>query len=176
DAIARLATATAAHQDFFMPQDWKANWCDNDQDLGSAAPVLLSPNLMFAAGKWGGGFLLNPNALGGVDGQLYPTPKPAAYSQAEVCSGNHSDATFGSFAYAAPFVYVECEGQGIVALHVNTTNNTFTPCGTTCPAPNWTAGSGTYGPPIVAGGAVWVASDGGGLTAFNAATGGLIYQ
>jgi Repeat of unknown function (DUF346)/PQQ-like domain len=176
DAIARLAPSTVAHQDAFLPQDWKANWCDNDQDLGSIAPVLINSNLMFTAGKWGGGFLLNPNSLGGMDGQLFPTPKPQTYSQAEVCFGNHSDATFGSFAYAAPFVYVECEGQGLVALNVNTTTKTFTPCDATCPAPNWSAGSGTYGPPIVAGGAVWVASDGGGLTAFNATTGGQIYQ
>jgi hypothetical protein len=176
DAIARLAGGTVAHQDAFYPQDWHDNWCINDQDLGSIAPVLISPNLMFTAGKWGGGFLLNPNSLGGMDGQLFPTPKPAAYSQAEVCFGNHSDATFGSFAYAAPFVYVECEGQGLVALNVNTSTNTFTPCDATCSAPNWSAGSGTFGPPIVAAGAVWVAQDGGGLTAYNAATGGLIYQ
>ncbi len=176
DAIVRLAPTTLTHQDAFLPQDWKANWCDNDQDLGSAAPVLLSPSLMFTSGKWGGGFLLNPNSLGGMDGQLFPTPKPQTYSQAETCFGNHSDATFGSFAYAAPFVYVECEGQGLVALNVNTTNHTFTPCDATCPAPNWTAGSGTYGPPIVAGGAVWAAQDGVGLTAFNATTGALVYQ
>jgi hypothetical protein len=176
DAIARLAPGTVAHQDAFLPQDWKANWCDNDQDLGSIAPVLINANLMFTAGKWGGGFLLNPNSLGGMDGQLFPTPKPATYSQAEVCFGNHSDATFGSFAYAAPYVYAECEGQGLVALNVNTSNNTFTPCGSSCPAPDWSAGSGTYGPPIVAGGAVWVASDGGGLTAFNQSTGALVYQ
>src|SRR5438067_1360514 len=83
-----------------------------EQDLGSAGPLRISPNLLFQAGKWGGGFLLDPTALGGVDGQLFPTPKPASYSQAEVCFGNHSDATFGSFAYAAPYVYLECEGRG----------------------------------------------------------------
>src|ERR1019366_5664848 len=97
-----------------------------------------SPNLMFTAGKGGGGFLLNPAGLGGIDGQLYPTPKPAAYSQADVCFGNHADATFGSFAYAAPFVYVECEGYGLVALNTNTSTNSFSPCGATCGAPDWT--------------------------------------
>src|SRR5579859_2248327 len=85
DAVARLAGATVAHQDFFMPQDWKPDWCDNDQDVGSAAPILLGSRLLFAAGKWGGGFLLNPYGLGGVDGQLFPTPKPQAYAQADVC-------------------------------------------------------------------------------------------
>ena len=94
-----------------------------------------------------------------------------------MCFGNTSDATFGSFAYAAPFVYVECEGQGLVALNVNTSTPSFSPCDATCGAPNWTAGgTTTFGPPIVAGGAVWVASDGGGLTAYDATTGALIYQ
>ncbi len=176
DAVVRLSPSLAL-QDYFMPQDWQNNWCGNDQDLGSAGPLLISPTLMFQAGKWGGGFLLNPNSLGGVDGQLFPTPKPATYAQADVCFGNHSDATFGSFAYAAPFIYVECEGRGLVALNVNTSAPSFSPCDAACAAPDWHAGGGTtFGPPIVAGGAVWVASDGGGLYAFNATTGAQIFH
>ena len=176
DAVVRLSP-TLAHLDYFMPQDWQADWCSNDQDLGSASPLLINPNLLFQSGKWGGGFLLNPNSLGGVDGQLFPTPKPASYSQADVCLGNQSDATFGSFAYAAPFIYVECEGQGVVGLHADTSTSSFAPCDATCAAPDWHAASGvTFGPPIVAGGAVWAASDGGGLYAFNATTGAQIYH
>jgi hypothetical protein len=176
DAVLRLSP-TLALQDWFMPNDWQANWCSNDQDLGSAGPLLIGSNLLFQSGKWGGGFLLNPNALGGVDGQLFPTPKPQTYSQAEVCFGNHSDATFGSFAYAAPFVYVECDGHGLVALNVNTGNNTFSPCDVNCTAPDWQAGSGlTFGPPIVAGGLVWAASSGNGLYAFDAATGAQVFH
>jgi hypothetical protein len=176
DAVIRLSS-TLALQDWFMPQDWQANWCSNDQDLGSAGPLLISSSLMFQAGKWGGGFLLNPNSLGAVDGQLFPTPKPATYAQAEVCLGNHSDATFASFAYAAPFVYVECEGRGLVALNVNTSTQSFSPCNASCAAPDWRAGgSTTFGPPIIAGGAVWAASDGGGLSAFDALTGAPIFQ
>jgi PQQ-like domain len=174
DAVVRV-TPTLTSPTFFEPNDWQANWCGPDEDLGSTSPVLISPTLMFMAGKRGGGFLLNPTALGGVDGQLFPTPKPAVYAQAEVCLGNHSAATYGSFAYLAPFVYVECEGRGLVALNVNTSTPSFTPCGT-CTAPDWNVGgSTTFGPPIVAGGAVWVAS-GNGLTAFNATTGALMYQ
>ena len=176
DAIVRVSP-TLTTPTFFEPNDWQANWCSPDSDLGSASPVLISPNLMFMAGKRGGGFLLDPTNLGGVDGQLFPTPKPAAYAQAEVCRGTHSDATFGSFAYLAPFVYVECEGSGLVALNVNTTTRTFSRCDAACAAPDWNAGGGTtFGPPIVAGGAVWVASNGGGLYAFNATTGAQIYH
>ena len=162
---------------FFEPNDWQANWCGPDSDLGSASPVLISPNLMFTAGKHGGGFLLDPTNLGGVDGQLFPTRKPATYVQADVCFGNTSAATYGSFAYAAPFVYVECEGDGLVALNLNTSTPSFSPCDAACAAPDWHAGGPTtFGPPIVAGGAVWVASNGGGLYAFNATTGAQIYH
>lgn len=174
DAVVRLSS-TLAHEDSFMPVDWQAHWCSNDQDLGSAGPLLISPNLMFQSGKYGTGFLLNPNSLGGMDGQIFPTPTGSA-AVSDTCFGNHSDETFASFAYAAPFVYVECEGHGLVALNVNTSAPSFSFCDSTCGPPDWHAGSGTYGSPIVAAGAVWVANNGGGLTAYNAATGALVYQ
>jgi outer membrane protein assembly factor BamB len=174
DAVVKLSP-TLALLDWFMPQDWQNNWCLNDQDLGSAGPLLLGSKLLFQAGKRGGGFLLNTGNLGHVNGQVYPPP--TNYTQADVCHGNLSDATFGSFAYAAPFVYVECEGGGLVALNVNTGTPSFTPCSASpCGAPDWSAGGATtFGPPIVAGGAVWVAS-GNGLTAFDMTTGTQIYQ
>jgi hypothetical protein len=176
DAVVRLS-ATVAHEDAFIPQDWRANWCINDQDLGSATMVLISPTLAFQAGKWGTGFLVNPQALGGMDGQLYPTPKPAGYVEANVCRGNHSDANFGSYAYAAPYVYLSCEGNGLVALHINTSTPSFSNCDATCAGPSWNAGGFSPGPPIVAGGAVWaVDTGGGGLYGFNAATGAQIYH
>jgi hypothetical protein len=173
DAVVRLSP-TLTSPTFFEPADWDTSWCSPDSDLGSAGPLLISPNLMFQAGKHGGGYLLDPTNLGGVNGQLYPSP--AGYLQADVCFGNTFDATFASFAYRAPFVYVECEGRGLVALHVDTTAKTFSPCDAACASPDWHAGAGTYGPPIVAGGAVWVASSGGGLSAFNETTGALLYQ
>ncbi len=173
DAVVRLSP-TLTSPSFFEPADWETNWCGPDSDLGSASPLLISPNLMFQAGKHGGGFLLDPTNLGGVNGQLYPPQTP--YMQADACFGTTFDATFGSFAYKAPFVYLECEGNGLVAINVNTSAKTFTPCDATCGSPNWFAGSGTYGPPIVAAGAVWVAKSGSGLSAFNARTGALIYQ
>ena len=57
---------------FFQPLDWSDHWCIPDQDLGSATPVLISPNLMFTSGKYGQAFLLNPTSLGGRNGQLFP--------------------------------------------------------------------------------------------------------
>jgi outer membrane protein assembly factor BamB len=176
NAVVRLS-ATLAHEDAFVPQDWRTPYCTADQDLGGAGPLLISPNLMFQAGKPGGGFLLNPNALGGLDGQLFPTPKPQPYAQADVCAGNHANATFGSFAYAAPFIYLECEGRGIVALKLDTSTPSFSLCGAGCPAPSWQAGAGiTFGPPIVAGGLVWAATSGGGMYAFQADTGAQVFH
>ncbi len=176
DAVVRLS-ASLAHEDAFMPQDWQANWCANDQDLGSASMVLISPTLAFQSGKWGTGFLVNPQALGGMDGQLFPTPKPAGYVEADVCRGNHSDANFGSYAYAAPYVYLSCESRGLVALQVNTSTPLFSNCDATCAGPSWNAGGFSPGPPIVAGGAVWaVDTNGGGLYGFNASTGAQIYH
>jgi outer membrane protein assembly factor BamB len=174
DAVEKLSP-TLTELDFFMPQDWQNHWCGNDQDLGSAGPMLISSSLIFQAGKWGGGFLIKTSALGGVNGQAFPSP--ASYAQADVCFGNTSAATYAGFAYAAPFAYVECEGHGLVALNVDTGTPSFTPCGAVCGAPDWSAGgSTTFGPPIVAGGAVWVANDGGGLYAYNATTGALLYH
>jgi outer membrane protein assembly factor BamB len=177
DAVIRLSP-TLALQDFFMPNDWQTPMCSQDLDLGGAGPLLIGSSLLFQAGKSGGGYLLNPNNLGGVDGQLYPTPKPQTYSQANVCFSNTNDATFGSFAYAEPYIYLQCNGHGIVALNTNTSAPSFTPCtSTSCGSPNWSAGgTATFGPPIVAGGAVWAATSGGGLYAFNASTGAQMYH
>ncbi len=175
DAIVKVS-ATLSSPTYFQPPDWQANWCGPDSDLGSASPVLISPSLMFMAGKRGGGFLLDPTNFTGVNnGQLFPPRSP--YTQAEVCLSDHTAATYGSFAYAAPYTYLECEGNGLVALSTNTSAPSFVPCASTsCPAPNWRAGgTTTFGAPMVAAGAVWAASNNG-LSAFNAATGALIYQ
>ena len=175
DSVIRTS-ATLGSATFFQPNDWSAHWCVPDSDLGSATPVLISPNLMFTSGKYGQGFLLDPSALGGRNGQLFPARSP--YAGADVCGGIHSDATFGAFAYASPYVYLECDGGGLVALMVNTGTPSFSLCDATCGAPSWSAGgSATFGPPIVAGGAVWVADiGGGGLYGYDAATGAQIFH
>jgi len=176
DAVVRLSAALTL-EDYFAPQDWHDHWNCNDQDLGSSSTVLLNPSLAFQSGKRGGGFLVNPKSLGGIDGQLYPTPSPQAYSEVNVCVGNSADANFGSYSYAAPYVYLSCESNGLVALNVDTTAPSFSGCGTVCGAPSWNAGGFHPGPPIVAGGVVWAADiNGGGLYGFNAATGAPVYH
>ena len=173
DAVVRLSSILG-HEDAFVPADWHDNWCINDQDLGSASMVLINPTLAFQSGKWGNGFLVNPQNLGGVNGQLFPSP--TNYVGVDVCHGNNSDANFGSYAYAAPYVYLSCPGHGIVALKVDTAAKTFSACDSTA-APSWASGSGDLGPPIVAGGAVWAVDiNGGGLSGFDATTGAQIFH
>src|SRR3989449_2564761 len=75
DAVVRVSP-TLTSPAFFEPNDWQSNWCSPDSDLGSASPLLISPNLMFTAGKHGGGFLLDPTNLVGVNRQLYPVKTP----------------------------------------------------------------------------------------------------
>ncbi len=179
DAIVELAAGASVNQHLgsFYPLDWQGNWCGNDQDLGSASMVLISPTLAFQAGKWGQGFLVNPQSLGGMNGQLYPSP--VNYSGADVCYGNHADANFGSYAYAAPYVYLECDGHGLVGLSIDPSTPSFSQCASgACGSPTWSAGgTTTFGPPIVAGGVVWaVAINGGGLYGFSAATGAQVYH
>ena len=171
DAIVRLSP-TLALEDYFAPFDWKSLSC-SDTDVGSASPVLISPTLAFQAGKPGNGYLVNPQALGGINGQRYP----AKSTNVPVCLGHGGAANYGSYAYAAPYVYLECEGSGITELKVNTSTPSFSACNSTCASPSWNAGSGTYGAPIVAGGIVWaVSTDGAGLTGFDPVTGGVIFQ
>ena len=181
DAVVRLS-ASLGLEDYFAPSDWHDNWSCNDQDLGSASTVLISPNLGFQAGKWGNGFLYNPKSLGGINGQLYPPSTP--YTSVDVCLGNNSDANFGSYAYAAPYVYLSCNANTqtgftgrMVALKIDTSAPSFRACGAGCAAPSWNSGSTTFGPPIVAGGAVWAVDiNGGGLYGFDASTGAKIFQ
>src|SRR5439155_14649540 len=87
-------------------------------------------------------------------------------------------ATFGSFAYSQNFIYVQCNGHGVVGLKFNGAGPSFTQCGSSCPSPDWQAGGTlTFGPPIVAHGAVWVIDiNGSGLYAYRATDGALLYH
>jgi outer membrane protein assembly factor BamB len=106
----------------------------SDNDLGSAGPTLIAPNRLFVIGKEGLGLILNADHLGGTGGQLF--------SQ-QVCSGG----AYGGLAHQAPFVYVPCS-DGLYALRVS--GDSF--------GLAWKA-TGSTGPPIVAGGAVWTIDD-----------------
>ncbi len=135
-------------EDSFAEPNWAA---DNraDQDLGSAAPLLLGNNLLFVAGKPGTGYLLRTNHLGGAGGQVF--------------SGDVGCASFGADAWAPPVLYVSCDRGPVHAFTVDTNAATFTP--------RWQSDD-TGGPPVVAGGAVWAEDAGGGtLRAIDTSSG-----
>ena len=140
-------SATLALSDYFYPSNWQA-LNNNDVDLGSVGPLLLSgTGLAFQVGKEGVGYLLNTSSLGGSNHQ---TP---AFS-AQVCTAT-SDASFGSTAYMAPYLFVPCSDR-LEVLNVNTGTSSFS-----------SAGHGPAvsrsGPPIVAQGLVWTVDPDNGL-------------
>jgi outer membrane protein assembly factor BamB len=127
--------ASANKLDYFAPTSWASD-NNGDADLGSVAPQLLSGGLIYQGGKNGNGYLLDSSNLGGVSDGLY---------HASVCQ------SFGADAFDAGLIYVSCT-NGIRALSLDSVNRRF--------AAKWTGPSDANGPPIVAGGLVWV-------TAFN---------
>jgi outer membrane protein assembly factor BamB len=126
-------SATATELDYWAPSTW-AQDSASDADLGSVSPELLPGNLIYQGGKNGNGYLVSSTSLGHIGGDLFHAP---------VC------ASFGSDAYAAGILYVACS-SGIRALTVDTTAQRF--------SARWTGPADANGPPIVAGGRVWVTS------------------
>jgi outer membrane protein assembly factor BamB len=131
DSVTKLSP-TLAKIGLFAPSSWATD-NNNDADLGSSAPQLLGNDLVFQAGKSGTGYLLRASNLGGIGGQVFSAP---------AC------ASFGGQAWVPPILYVTCTG-GVRAYRI-----------TFGASPRfdlvWGSKPGN-GPPIVAGGAVWVA-------------------
>jgi hypothetical protein len=136
--------ADTAH--YFAPTVWFAD-NSGDKDLGSVTPILIPrpgpmTPLIFTTGKQNMGFLLDSANLGGIGGQLFPSVATQG-SAGHVCD---QDARGGN-AYAGGMLYVPCL-EGLRALTVNTSTPSFTRA--------WIGPSDANGPPILAGGRVWV--------------------
>jgi outer membrane protein assembly factor BamB len=116
----------------WAPSNWSA-LDSGDQDLSTSSPALLPGGLVFQVGKQGTGYLLNSAALGGAGA--------APLFQAQVCSSFGGDAVDGST------LYVACS-DGVRAVTVNTSAHSFSIL--------WHGPTSAQGPPIVAGGLVWV--------------------
>jgi outer membrane protein assembly factor BamB len=125
--------------DYWAPSNWPYLYA-NDIDLGSGNPLLLPDGLVFAIGKGGEGYLLSASHLGGEDA--------APVYSAQVC-GMTDDASFGGAVYYDGVIYAAC-WEGLRALALDTSTQTFTPLSA------WQVISSAIGPPIVAGGLVWV--------------------
>jgi len=124
-------------------EHWAAsNWQyldEHDLDLGSSDPLLLPDGLVFQSGKAGVGYLLSAASLGGTGtGPLY---------QAQVCG--LTDVSDGGAVYYAGVIYVACS-DGLRALKLDASSRTFSAL------PGWKPIPDAIGPPIIAGGLVWV--------------------
>lgn len=145
DSVFALTPGTLQRTDLFAPATWQADNAD-DIDLGSAGPVALG-QWIFVAGKRGAGYVLAPNHLGGVGGQVAQTTACRSYGGASV-SGN--------------VAYLPCP-DGPIAL-------TIGPNG--APKVLWQAAVPANGSPTIGGGVVWVPDyDIGVLYALDPATG-----
>ncbi|MDQ6748669.1 MAG: PQQ-binding-like beta-propeller repeat protein [Candidatus Dormibacteraeota bacterium] len=134
DTLEKL-TPTATELDYWAPSTW-AQDSASDADLGSVSPALLPGNLVYQGGKNGNGYLVSTTGMGHIGGELF---------SAAVCN------SFGSDAYANGILYVACT-NGVHALNIDAANHRF--------ASRWTGPADANGPPIIAGGLVWVTATG----------------
>jgi outer membrane protein assembly factor BamB len=137
--------------DWWAPSEWE-EWDQKDLDLGSSEPIPLPGGLIFQIGKKGEGFLFHANALGKVGGT------PAASLQ--ICVENGNEKSYGGGIYVPSgaetgTLYVNCL-NGFHAVSVNTATPSMAL--DSAWTPNATEDEKVVGPPIYAGGLIWVAS------------------
>ncbi|MBV9801327.1 MAG: PQQ-binding-like beta-propeller repeat protein [Solirubrobacterales bacterium] len=137
DSVVKL-NASASPLDWWAPPNW-TSLDSSDADLGSSMPTLLPGGFLFQSGKDGNGYLLNGTSLGGVGPPVATTG---------FCSGG----SFGGSVYDPVnfTIYAACRG-GLRALSFNATS----PPSLAAKA-GFSAPSGATGPPMIAGGLVWV--------------------
>ena len=150
DSVTALSPALR-RAGIFAPASWRSD-NQNDLDLGSTQPALLARGRLFALGKSGTGYLLDPARLNGVGSQL---------AQANVCPA------YGGAAVQGDTVYEPCSQGGMAA--VSTAGDHIRVL--------WRGPGSASGSPIVGGGAVWVAAPAAGtLYELNPATGATRYS
>ena len=138
DSVVKLS-ALASPLDWWAPPNWSA-LDSSDLDLGSSMPTLLPGGFLFQSGKDGNGYLLNGAGLGNVS---------SAVAQARFCSGG----SFGGSVYdpGNATIYAACTG-GLAALSLGSSPPSLAAkAGFSAPGDAW-------GPPMIAGGLVWVTS------------------
>ena len=151
DSALRLS-ADLRLRDGFAPVGW-AQENSEDADLGSTGPVLLPDgHQLLVAGKGGGIYLLNIDALGGVGGQRAQLTGCESYGGATVRPGP------GSTAQA----YLPCQ-SGLLQVLIGPDQLTR----------GWQAPGTITGSPILVGHTVWSAQPDGTLDALDAADGHL---
>ena len=140
DSVTALSPALK-ETGIFAPTDWRM-LSNDDLDLGSMSPALLSDGQILQVGKSGTGYLLDAAHLGGVGGQVADAPVCTAIGGALGGGG-----AFGGAAVSNDIVYVPCV-TGLAA--VDTASDRV--------SVRWRGPANVWGSPVVGGGAVWVAS------------------
>jgi hypothetical protein len=122
--------------DRFAPTVWAE---DNarDLDLGSMTPAVVG-GYIFIAGKRGEGYVLRPDHLGGIGGQV---------AKANVCK------VFGTAAVDGSTAYLPCT-DGPRAVNVDSAGQ---------PHVGWHAAVSAQGSPVLGGGALWAVDFVGGV-------------
>jgi outer membrane protein assembly factor BamB len=138
DSVVKL-NAFASPVDWWAPPNWQS-LDSSDADLGSSTPTLLPGGFVFQSGKDGNGYVVNRAALGHVTS--------AAAERSGFCSGG----SFGGSVYdpGNSTIYAACSG-GLRALSLGSGS----PPSLTAKA-GFSAPAGATGPPMIAGGLVWV--------------------
>ncbi len=138
DSVVKL-NASASPLDWWAPPNWQS-LDSSDADLGSSMPTLLPGGLVFQSGKDGNGYLLNGADLGHVSGSVSEAPG--------FCSGG----SYGGSVYdpADSTIYAACNG-GLRALSLDAG-----PPPSLAAKAGFAAPSSATGPPMIAGGLVWV--------------------
>jgi outer membrane protein assembly factor BamB len=131
--------------DFFAPSSWLPD-NQSDLDLGSMSPAIVNGYVLIA-GKRGTAYVLQPDHLGGIGGQL---------AQVSVC------AAYGAAAVDGATAYLPCHG-GLTAVAVSAKGISVL----------WRADpQDAADSPAIGGGAVWSVDDGSGtLYALDQKTG-----
>lgn len=132
DTLEKLSPL-ATELDYWAPASW-AQDSAADADLGSVSPELLPGNLIYQGSKNGNGYLVSSTHMGHIGGELFSAP---------VCD------SFGADAYLRGILYPSCT-QGLRALNIDVVHHRF--------SARWSGPSDANGPPIIAGGLVWVTS------------------
>jgi outer membrane protein assembly factor BamB len=150
DSVLRLSPSLAV-QSTFTPANF-ARLSATDRDLGSTSPALLPNGLVFQIGKEGVGYLLHATDLGGVGGEA---------ASRRICAGG-----FGGTAVDGGLIFISCF-DGLYAARVSAGPSLQIA---------WSVTSLRPGPPIVAGGLVWVIDRGGALVGFSESAGHELYR
>ena len=131
--------ALASPLDWWAPTNWQT-LDSTDADLGSSMPTLLPGSFLFQSGKDSNGYLLNGAALGHVS--------PPVAQASGFCSGG----SFGGAVYdpGNSTIYASCNsGLKALSFAAGPTPSITAKAGFSAPA-------GATGPPMIAGGLVWV--------------------